>query len=70
MDAVSHGFNVVIPREAVGDRFEDAHRQSLADMDLKYADVVSVEEVRSWLGGIRPQAGAATTSAEWPVGGR
>ena len=70
VDAVSHGFNVVIPREAVGDRFEDAHRQSLADMDLKYADVVSVDEVRSWLGESAPQAGAATTSAEWPVGGR
>ena len=57
VDAVSHGFNVVIPREAVGDRFEDAHRQSLADMDLKYADVVSVDEVRSWLGGFRRAGG-------------
>lgn len=49
VDAVSNGFSVVIPREAVGDRFEDAHRQSLADMDVKYADVVSAAEVRTWL---------------------
>jgi maleamate amidohydrolase len=45
VDAVSHGFNVLVPREAVGDRFEDAHLQSLADMDLKYADVLPEADV-------------------------
>jgi nicotinamidase-related amidase len=45
VDAVSHGFQVVVPRDAVGDRFVDAHRQSLADMDLKYADVVAEADV-------------------------
>jgi nicotinamidase-related amidase len=72
VDAVSHGFHVVVPREAVGDRFEDAHSQSLADMDMKYADVVPAEDVRAWLersSGAEP-AGAETTSAEWPAGGR
>lgn len=69
VDAVSHGLNVVVPREAVGDRFEDAHRQSLADMDMKYADVVSSADVRAWIEGAEPVA-AAATSAEWPAGGR
>jgi maleamate amidohydrolase len=44
VDAVSHGYHVVVPREAVGDRFDDAHEQSLADMDLKYADVLPEAE--------------------------
>jgi maleamate amidohydrolase len=79
VDAVSHGFHVVVPREAVGDRFADAHEQSLADMDLKYADVVSAEEVARWLGELeaptRAEAGATpsaagATASEWPVGGR
>jgi maleamate amidohydrolase len=71
VDAVSHGFHVVVPREAVGDRFEDAHRQSLADMDMKYADVVPADEVRSWLeGSAGAPAAAGTTSAQSPAGGR
>jgi maleamate amidohydrolase len=49
VDAVSHGFQVTVPREAVGDRFDDAHLQSLSDMDLKYADVVSEAEVAKLL---------------------
>jgi maleamate amidohydrolase len=71
VDAVSHGFGVVVPREAVGDRFEDAHEQSLADMDMKYADVVSAEKVSAWLErsvGAEPSASGA--SAGSPAGGR
>lgn len=52
VDAVSHGFAVIVPAEAVGDRSEDAHRQSLSDIDLKYGDVVSVQEVIDWLDGL------------------
>jgi maleamate amidohydrolase len=74
VDAVSNGLSVTVPRESVGDRFEDAHRQSLADMDLKYADVVSEQEVLDWLGALSGGV-AAVTSAEppgpdWPHGGR
>jgi nicotinamidase-related amidase len=71
VDAVSHGFSVVVPREAVGDRFTDAHEQSLADMDVKYADVLPAADVRTWLEGL-PDTGrteAAAASAE-PAGGR
>lgn len=45
VDAVSHGFTVVVPREAVGDRLESAHEANLLDIDLKYGDVVSVDDV-------------------------
>lgn len=74
VDAVSHGFHVVVPREAVGDRFEDAHRQSLADLDLKYADVVPAADVSAWLEGLagsRPAVGStASQASDWSVGGR
>ena len=31
------------------DRFAEAHEQSLADMDLKYADVLPAADVKAWL---------------------
>jgi nicotinamidase-related amidase len=45
VDAVSHGFQVVVPRGAVGDRLPSAHEANLADIDLKYGDVMSTDEV-------------------------
>jgi maleamate amidohydrolase len=35
----------VVPREAVGDRNPAAHEANLYDIDAKYGDVVSVDEV-------------------------
>ncbi|MGD9735025.1 MAG: isochorismatase family protein [Solirubrobacterales bacterium] len=51
VDAISHGFTVVVPREAVGDRSAPAHRQNLVDLDMKYGDVLPVAEVNAWLAG-------------------
>jgi maleamate amidohydrolase len=45
LDALQHGFRVVVPREAVGDRNPAAHEANLYDIDTKYGDVVSVDEV-------------------------
>lgn len=72
VDAVSHGLQVTVPREAVGDRYQDAHQQNLADIDLKYGDVVSERDCIALLSG--PAGGRArgeeSHSAEWPAGGR
>jgi nicotinamidase-related amidase len=74
VDAVSHGLQVAVPREAVGDRFESAHEQSLADIELKYGDVVSEQEALGWLAAVGegpPGAVPAESSApDWPAGGR
>ena len=35
----------VVPREAVGDRNPAAHEANLYDIDTKYGDVVSLDEV-------------------------
>lgn len=45
LDAMQHGYRAVVPREAVGDRNPEAHEANLYDLDTKYADVVSVEDV-------------------------
>ncbi len=41
VDGVQHGFNVMVVREAVGDRHPDPHEANLFDIDSKYGDVVS-----------------------------
>lgn len=51
IDAVQNGFRPMVVREAVGDRSETAHKQSLFDLNAKYADVVSFEETRDYLSG-------------------
>jgi len=45
IDACSYGFRTVVPVEAVGDRAEGPHWANLFDMDVKYADVVRVDDV-------------------------
>jgi isochorismate hydrolase len=40
---------MIVVQEAVGDRAELTHRVSLADIDAKYGDVVSVSEVLEYL---------------------
>lgn len=53
VDAVAHGFSVLVPRECVGDRAQGPHEANLFDMDQKYADVVSVDEVLEYLTALR-----------------
>lgn len=49
VDALQSGFRPVVVRDCVGDRSEVAHEQSLFDLQAKYADVVSLEEVCRYL---------------------
>jgi maleamate amidohydrolase len=50
VDALQHGYRPVVPREAVGDRNPSAHEANLYDIDTKYGDVVSVDDVIAHLG--------------------
>jgi maleamate amidohydrolase len=54
LDAMQHGYRVVVPREAVGDRNPAAHEANLYDLDTKYADVVSVEDMLAELAVMQP----------------
>lgn len=49
VDALQNGFRPVVVREAVGDRAQGAHDQSLFDLQAKYADVVGVDDVLAML---------------------
>ena len=48
-DAFSYNFSVTIPYECVFDRFPTSHRANLFDMNSKFADVVSIEELETEL---------------------
>jgi maleamate amidohydrolase len=45
IDAASYNYNVIVPEECVKDRLTVSHKASLLDMDLKYADVMPVNQV-------------------------
>jgi nicotinamidase-related amidase len=49
VDALQHGYRVLVPREAVGDRNPAAHEANLYDLDTKYGDVVSLDETVAYL---------------------
>ena len=49
VDALSRGYRTIVPIECVADKHESYHFANLTDLSLKYADVVSVDEVIEWL---------------------
>jgi nicotinamidase-related amidase len=49
LDALQNGFSVIVPRECVADRAQTPHETNLFDLNAKYADVVSLNEVLDYL---------------------
>jgi maleamate amidohydrolase len=45
IDAVSNGYRVIVPEEAVADRVPGPHYANLFDIDAKYGDVLPLAEV-------------------------
>jgi nicotinamidase-related amidase len=58
-DAKSYRFRPIIIRECVGDRSPVAHEWTLFDIEARFADVVSLDEVLAYVSGLA----RATTSA-------
>jgi maleamate amidohydrolase len=52
IDAFNHNFRSVVVEDATFDRFESSHAMSLFDIDAKYGDVVTAEEVVAHLAGV------------------
>ncbi|HYI66401.1 MAG TPA: isochorismatase family protein [Candidatus Limnocylindrales bacterium] len=48
-DAFSYNFSITIPYECVFDRFQTSHRANLFDMNSKFADVMSMDELEGEL---------------------
>jgi nicotinamidase-related amidase len=55
-DGFSYNFRVVVVEECVYDRAEVSHAINLWDMNSKYADVVSSQEVEKYLSGLESRA--------------
>jgi len=53
IDGRSYRFKMVVVEECVYDRHEASHAINLFDMDQKYADVRSLEEVTDWVSNYR-----------------
>ena len=49
VDALQYGLHAIVPREAVGDRAPQPHEASLFDIDMKYGDVVRLQDVKKYL---------------------
>lgn len=49
VDGMQYGFRVIVPRECVGDRRAEPHEANLFDINSKYGDVVSKQEVLDYL---------------------
>jgi nicotinamidase-related amidase len=49
VDSLSRGYRTIVPEECVADKHESYHFANLTDLQLKYADVVEVQEVMDWL---------------------
>ena len=49
VDAISYGFRPIVVKDACGDRHEKPHIANLFDMNAKYADVVSENEIVNFL---------------------
>jgi maleamate amidohydrolase len=56
IDAISGGFRPIVPKDCVADRVPLSHTVNLFDMDSKYADVVSSDEVVGYLLGLAAPA--------------
>lgn len=61
VDAMGHGFRPIVPIECVGDRAEGPHQANLFDMDQKYADVMSLDDVLRELEKLGPRQSRLST---------
>lgn len=56
VDSLSRGYRTIVPMECVADKHESYHYANLTDLHLKYADVLPVSDVLSWLDGCADNA--------------
>ncbi len=56
VDCCQHGFIPLVVREAVGDRAREPHEANLFDLQAKYAEVVSLDDVLAYLAAGRERA--------------
>ncbi len=55
-DACCLGYRTVVPEECVGDRAEEPHRNNLFDINAKYADVMPLTDVLTFIRSLEDQS--------------
>ena len=50
IDSYSYGYRTIIAEECCGDQDIDAHNTNINDMRRRYADIMTVEELKAALG--------------------
>jgi maleamate amidohydrolase len=70
VDAMSHGFRTIVVADACGDRHPSPHEANLFDMNAKYADVVSEDEVIAYLASLRGKQAIIDNEATTAARGR
>ncbi len=58
VDALQHGYRVIVPRECSGDRAPGPHEANLFDLNQKYADVLANDDVVAYLESLPAQTPA------------
>lgn len=53
LDSFSYGYRTIVPNECVGDYHKVPHDQNLDDVNRRYADVVSMQEVLASIEGLK-----------------
>ena len=54
VDAVQSGFTVLVPEDCCADRAEAPHRANLYDINQKYGDVTTADDILAWIQGLPP----------------
>jgi len=58
IDLLQYGYPTLVPRECVADRAQAPHEANLFDINAKYADVVSLDEVLEYVESVPVAVGA------------
>jgi nicotinamidase-related amidase len=58
VDALQHGYRVIVPRECSGDRAPGPHEANLFDINQKYGDVLPNDDVVAYLASLPAQTPA------------
>jgi maleamate amidohydrolase len=58
IDLLQYGYPTLVPRECVADRAQAPHEANLFDIQAKYADVVSLDEVLDYVESVQGAVGA------------
>jgi len=59
IDLLQYGYPTLVPRECVGDRAQGPHEANLVDIQAKYADVIAMEEVLTYIESVSRKSGAS-----------